>query len=109
MSLTPTELAFIEKRRKLIALWPYAGGGIIAGLLGFTLWLWFAAPVMINPWITVEALQAGRLDQTTLYVMAVMLPILMLACIGALVVMVALFFAAFSNERRLIAILDRQT
>ncbi len=108
MYLNPTDQAFVDRRRRLLALWPYTGGGILAGLLGFTTWLWFFAPLMVNPWATVEALKSGSVEESTLYVMAVMLPILMLACLGAFVVMVGLFFAAFRNERRLIDILDRQ-
>jgi hypothetical protein len=107
MTLTDNERAFIDKRRRLIAIWPWAGGGIIAGMLGFASWLWLAVPMMINPWATMRSIEAGSVEETTLIMMAVMLPILMLACLGALVVMIALFFAAFSNERRLIKIVDR--
>ena len=107
MMLTPAEQAFVEKRRTMLALWPYAGGGMLTGMFGFAAWLWIFAPAMINPMITVEAIQSGALEETTLYVMAVLLPILMLALLGGFVVVVALFFVAFNNERKLIAILDR--
>ncbi len=108
MQLTPTEQQFVDQRRRLLALWPYAGGGLIAGLLGFAVWLWLAAPMMINPWATVAALKEGSLEETTLYVMAVMLPILMLACLGAFVVLVSLLFVAFRNERKLIEMLEKR-
>ncbi len=108
MYLNPTDQAFVDRRRRLIALWPYVGGGMLAGLLGFATWLWLFIPLMVNPWATVEALKSGSLEETTLYVMAVLLPILMLACLGAFVLMVGLAFAVFRNERRLIEILDRQ-
>ena len=108
MNLTPAEQAFVEKRRKLVALWPYAGVGLLAGMLGFAAWLWFFVPTMINPLVTAEAIKNGALEETTLYAMALMLPALLLACLGAFAVVVALFFVAFGNERKLIDIIDRQ-
>ena len=36
-----------------------------------------------------------------------MLPILMLACLGVIVVMISLLFACFANEPKLIAIIRR--
>ena len=107
MTLSKTELNWLEKRRTLVALWPWAGGGIIAGLLGFAAWLWLAVPLMINPWAAVEAIRAEQVEQSTLIVMAVMLPILMLACLGVLVVAIGLFFVAFTNEKKLIRMVDK--
>ena len=107
MSLTPRERDFIEKRRKLLKAWPWAGGGLLLLLAGFTLWLWLRVPLMINPWATIEALRAGTVEETTLTLMAVMLPILVLAVMGVLAVVVTLLFVALSNERRLIGMLDR--
>ncbi len=108
MQLTPTEQAFVDRRRRLLSLWPYAGSGLVAGMLGFALWLWFSAPLMINPLATVAALKSGSLEESTLAVIAVMLPILLLAMLGAFLVVVGLFFAAFRNERRLLELLDRR-
>ena len=108
--MTPgdSDRAFLDRRRKLLALWPWAGGGLIAGLLGFASWLWIAVPLMINPWAVIAAIEAGQLEETTLAVMAVMLPILMLACLGVIIVLIGVLFAAFANERRLIGLVEKQ-
>ena len=107
MNLTATEHAFVAKRRKLVAAWPWVGGGLIFALLGLAVWLWVRVPLMINPWAAIRDIEAGAVEETTLILMAVMLPITLLACLGALIAMLALFFAAFSNERKLIAVIDR--
>ena len=106
MSLNSEELAWIARRRTFMNLWPWAGGGMIVGILGFASWLW--VPLMINPWAAIRAVEAGSIDDTTLIAMALMLPILMMACLVVLVVMVGLLFAAFSNERKLIAMVEKQ-
>lgn len=107
MTLTPKELAFIERRRKLLNAWPWAGGGALALLAGLVIWLWIEVPLMINPWAAMEAVSGGSLEESTLVVMALMLPILVLAVLGVLGVVVALMFVTLSQERRLIGMLDR--
>jgi hypothetical protein len=108
MTLSDADRAFLDRRRKLLTLWPWTGAGMIAGILGFATWLWMAVPLMINPWATIAAIESGRLEETTLTVMAVMLPILMLACLGVMVVLIGLLFAVFANERRLISLVEKQ-
>ena len=107
MNLTPKEQAFIDRRRKLLKAWPWAGGGALALLAALVTWLWIEVPMMINPWAAMEAVRGGTLEESTLVVMALMLPILVLAVMGVLGVMVALLFVALSHERRLIGMLDR--
>jgi hypothetical protein len=108
MNLTAQDRAFIEKRKKLLNAWPWAGGGLLVMLAGFTTWLWIRVPMMINPWAAMEAIGAGTMEATTLTLMAVMLPILVLAVMGVLAVVVTLLFVALSNERRLIAMIERE-
>ena len=108
MSLNCEELAWVARRRRFMALWPWAGGGAVIGILGFASWLWLSVPLMINPWAAIRAVEAGSIDTTTLTAMALMLPILMLACLVVLVVMVGVLFAAFSNEWKLIALVEKQ-
>ena len=107
MKLTESELKWLAQRRTLLSLWPWTGGGMIAGLLGFATWLWLSVPLMINPWATVRAIEAGSVEDSTLTIMAVMLPILMLACLGLIVGIIVILFAVFGNERRLIALVEK--
>ncbi len=62
---------------------------------------------MINPWAAIAAIESGNIEETTLTIMAVLLPVLMLACLGVLLVMILLLFAVFSNERKLIAMVEK--
>lgn len=107
MNLTPKEQAFIDRRRKLLKAWPWAGGGALALLAALVTWLWIEVPMMINPLAAMEAVSSGAMEESTLLAMALMLPILVLAVMGVLGVMVTLMFVAMSHERRLIGMLDR--
>jgi hypothetical protein len=108
VSLNSQELAWVARRRTFLALWPWAGGAMIAALLGFAIWLWLAVPLMINPWAAIRAAEGGSIDDTTLTAMALMLPILLIACLVVLVVMIGVLFAAFANEKKLIAMVEKQ-
>ena len=109
MQLSDNDKDFIIKRRRLVDLWPFIGAGLIGGMLCFGAWLWFAVPIMINPWAATEAIRAGSLDQNTLTFMALMLPTLVMAVLCIMVVVLGLLFSVFSNERQLLKIIKRLT
>lgn len=105
MELTEREPAFVERRARLARSWPWAGGTCLAVVLGLAVWLWLTRALPINPWAVLGGLETGSVPQSTLALMAAMLPVVVLAC---LIVLVLLFgFAAFGAERRLVRIVRK--
>lgn len=107
MILTVQERFFIEKRRRLTRLWPVVSGALLIAILSFVGWLFWVNPLLVNPWAVIARLQAHSLPESTLSVMAFMLPVAMLLCIAILCILLLLAFLAVSNERRHLAIIDR--
>lgn len=108
ISLSAKDLAFIERRKRLARYWPWTGVTVLLGLLGYVVWLWFSSPLLINPWAVFDALEKNTLAQSTLVVMAAMLPILMLSLVVFMVVIVALLFQVMAREKRLIRLIEKE-
>lgn len=100
---------FIEKRRRLIRWWNLVGTMTFAGLVAFVTWMFWAQPRLINPLHVVGELQAGRIPQATLEIMAALLPMVVLAIFFVLAVMIGFTFAMIGNERRYLKMIDRLT
>jgi hypothetical protein len=109
VELTAEEEAFVEKRVKFARSWPLVGSAMLVLIFAFAAWLWFSNPLLINPWAVLSGLDSNTIEDTTLTLMAGMLPLVMLTCLFLLVVALVLSFAAFSNERRHIAVIRRLT
>lgn len=107
MNLSSADILFIEKRERLVKLWPLAGAGCLILITVFSAWLWLKTPHLIDPWHVIESLEAGTLSESTAGIMAAMLPIVMLAFLVFIFIMVLFSFVAFHNERRLIRLLRK--
>jgi hypothetical protein len=107
MHLKATDSIFISRRSSLVRYWPVAGSVLLLMLTGLGGWLWIDVPWLINPWEVMEALEAGELPESTLILMAMLLPVVMLACLVFSVLFVLLAWLGFANERRLLEIIDR--
>ncbi len=108
MSLSKTDLRFVDKRERLTKHWPVVAVGILLMLAALACWLWWKTPYLINPWAVSVSLENGTLPESTLVLMAFMLPIVMLMFLLFASAVVVLLFAGFSNERRLIQLLRRE-
>jgi hypothetical protein len=107
MPLTEQERVFIERRAKLVRVWPIVGAICLAGVLCLTAWLWFTRPWLVNPWAVFSGLEAGLIPGPTILLMAAMLPVVVLTSLFVLVVCLLYCFAAFSNERKHLEIIRR--
>ena len=107
MHLTAADSTFISRRSSLVKYWPVAGSLLLLMLIGLGVWLWIDVPWLINPREVMHALEAGKLADSTLTLMAMMLPVVMLACIVFSVLFVLLAWRGFKNERRLLDIIER--
>ena len=104
--LDANNLEFIKKRIILVRWWSIAGSVMLAVLGGLMLWLFVRVPNFINPLHVAGQLQAGTLEQTSLEIMAVILPIVVLGLLLVCVVMISFGFVVFANERRYIQIIE---
>ena len=98
-TLSPRDTAFLRRRERLLRYWPWAGGGL--------LWLWFEVPYLVNPRALALAVEAGELSEQTILMLATMLPVVFLTLLLAVAVFLALLFAVFGRERRLLRLLRR--
>lgn len=107
MKLTEQETAFVKQRIRLVRSWPVVGSICGVLVIGFTVWLWISRPLLVNPWEVLSRLKSASIQDSTMTLMAAMLPIVFLACIFLLLALIAICFLAFSNERKHLAIIQR--
>jgi|ACQI01.1.fsa_nt_gi succinate dehydrogenase hydrophobic anchor subunit len=101
------DLEFIQKRKKLIALWPYAAGFLILLLAGLVAFLWMQTPWLINPYAAMVRIQDNSFDYGSLQMMAMIVPILFSALILILLVFTLLMFAVIQREKKYIALIEK--
>jgi hypothetical protein len=107
MHLSNKEQRFLAKRSKLVRIWPYVGAVLLAMLIGLGMWLFWSKPLLANPLVVVTRLKSDSIAESTMVLMAGMLPVVVLMCIGLTVTVVLFAFAAFSNEKKYLAIIQR--
>ncbi len=105
--IDPKDIRFLEKRRKLVGWWNVVGSVMFTVLAAFIAWMFWSQPRLINPLHVVGELEGGGISQTMLELMAVMLPIAVLALLLVMAVMIAFTFAMIGNERRYLRVIDR--
>lgn len=97
---------FILRRRKLLRTWRVVGPVLLLLLIIVGVIMFFNYPLMFNPYEAIERLEAGTLENSTLQLMALLLPIAMLMLFFMLVVVVLFSFAAMGNDKKYLAIIQ---
>lgn len=100
MSLDDKYIQFMAKRKKLARTWPVVGTVLLAVLIAFLAWLYYHNPLLVNPFEIISRLEKGTVEQSTLVLMAVLLPFMFLTCFVLLAALVLFVFSAFSAEKR---------
>jgi len=100
MKLDERQIQFLKRRGKLVGLWPLAGSFLLVLLLVLIAWLYFRAPLLVNPFEVMARLDAGTIEESTLLLSAVLLPVMTLTCIVILIAMILFMFSAFSTEKK---------
>jgi hypothetical protein len=83
------------------------GGSLLAVLFGFAVWLFVSSPLLVNPFEVASRLEDGTIDESTMWMLAALLPITMGLCLVLVAVVIFFVFSAFANERRHLKIIDR--
>lgn len=98
--LTADQMEFLAKRRRLARLWPVIGALLLIVVVAAVAWLFLRHPLLINPLALTSRVQAGTLPNSTLVILAVMLPVMSLACFIVLTAVILYGFSVFAIERR---------
>lgn len=98
---------FIMRRRQLLRTWRVIGPVLLLLLIIAGVIMFFNYPLMFNPYESIERLEAGTLEDSTVQLMALLLPIAMLMVFFMLVVVVLLSFAVMANDKKYLAIIER--
>jgi len=106
MKLTEDERRFLLKRKWFVRTWRYAGLILIFAISGISLWLYIKSPLLINPFEVASQIESGTLKESTLTIMALITPIMVLTCLLLLMIIIIFAFVAFSNERKYLRIIE---
>jgi len=106
MKIDQQQHEFLARRRRLVKLWRYVGPLMLLVIVGLVWFLTTSTPLMINPFEIISRLESGAVDQPTLEMMAVLLPVTFILVCFLLAVFVALMYMAFSNEKKYLEILE---
>jgi hypothetical protein len=99
--------AFLEKRRKLITAWNIAGPLSLLGLAAFFAWLYLKTPLLVNPFEVADQLESGTIDEPTLAIMSMLLPVMTSLCFMVLVTVILFVYAFISNEKKYLQVIER--
>lgn len=108
MHRRPDKRRFLEKRRKMVRLWPYTAALMVTLITAFILYLYTRAPLLIDPFETASRIRSGEISDATLSVSALLLPIAFGVIILLLIALIGLMHLAFKNEKRYLALLDEK-
>lgn len=104
--LSELDRAFLRKRAALVRAWPVAGGIMLAALILLTAWLLWSSPFLVNPYAMMDRLRERSIEPDMLQLMAGLLPVAVLCILVLVGALLAFSFAAFSNEKRHLRIID---
>jgi hypothetical protein len=107
MQLTQKEQHFLEKRATFVRIWPLVGTVLLCLLIGLGVWLLLFRPLMFNPLIVLSELKNNSIQESTLFLLAGLLPITVVMCLELTLVIIIFGFVAFSNEKKHIAVIRR--
>lgn len=105
MELKEQQRKFIETRSKFVKTWPVVGTGLLVVTLGLGTWLFLTKPLLANPFFVLNQLKNNAVSLSTLTLMAGFLPLVILLCLILVIAVIVFAFAAFSNEKKYLAII----
>jgi hypothetical protein len=106
MKINQKQNDFLEKRRRLLKAWRYVGPMMLFAIFCLVLFLKISTPLLINPYEVISRLESGTIDQSSLEMMAVLLPVIFILVCFILVVLVVMMYMAYSNEKKYLEILE---
>jgi hypothetical protein len=102
-------MQFLANRARLVSTWRYVGIVLLVGLVGLGLVLFWFVPLLANPFMVMARLNGDSIPSSTMALSTALLPITFLTCMLLALAIVLFVFAAFSNERKYLAIVRKMT
>jgi hypothetical protein len=109
MSAADQDTAFLARRRKLARWWGPVGWFLLAGIAAVLAWMLLRTPLLVDPFEVIARLEQEAIPQSTLMLMATLLPVIWLLSFLLLLSVVLCQFAAVSVEKRLLRIIDARS
>lgn len=106
MQLSDEDQRFLARRLRLVQAWRYAGSFLLAMLTGLAVWLYVSRPFLANPFFVMTQLKNAAIPESTMVLMAAMLPVVVLLCITLAAAIILFTYAALSNEKKYFTIID---
>ncbi len=100
------DLRFLQMRRRFLKSSNLIGLLFSLFLTGLFLWLFFKVPNMVKPIQVEHQITSNALSVSTLKVMAVLLPLMVLVTFFMAASIILFGFWAFANERQYLKIID---
>ncbi len=107
MNINQQKIRFLGKRRKLIQAWHVVGPMLLLVIVIFVIFQFQKTPLLINPFEVITGLESESIKQSTIEIMAVILPVLFIAVSLLLMIIVIMMFTVISNEKKYIEIIER--
>lgn len=107
LPLSPEQVAYVERRRRQIAYWPWMAALLMLVLAGIYVWLWLQFPWFLDPQALLQGLRNGSIDTNELATLAALGNLAFTG--GGLLILVIILVTSVAlwNERRLIRCLDQ--
>ena len=105
--LNDTELAFLDRRRRLVRWWTPALLSMLVMLAGTWLLLYARHPALADPFFVADAVDAGTLSAASMRLSAVLLPVVVGFLFLVVAVMLCYLHLAIRNERRYHALIGK--
>jgi len=97
---------FLNRRKKMLKWWDYLGPVLFLIVIGYVVFVYFKAPLLINPFEVLSRIQAGTIKGSTLEFMAAILPVVIIAICFVMIALVAIMYAASINEKKYLKIIN---
>ena len=107
MNLTEKEQLFLEKRTRMTKLWLIIGTVLMLLIIAVMVHLFMSSPFLINPFYVFRGITSESIPASTLTLMAAILPIVTVILFVSVIIMIALGFVIFSNEKQYQNIIKR--
>ena len=109
MELTKEERQFLVRRTRCVNAWRYAGTILLVAMIGLGIWFFLSKPLLANPFVMLARLKNNSIPSSTMTLMTGLLPVVVLTSIFLAITIVLFAFAAFSNERKYLTIIQKMT
>jgi amino acid transporter len=100
------QYAYIRKRKEQLKFWSVIGFLVLVVIIFVAVWMFFNSPLLIIPFEAITKVEQGILQQPTLEMMALFMPILVIMLFVVMFAFVFIMFKAHSNEKKYLSIID---